>query len=348
MSIEDNPDLARKLAIRAVPTILVYRWEATGLVHVGRLTSPSDAVQSLNWLAETTKPTTTGQQDTSVVRTLGHHNQATVQPSAPAGESAAGRSATCTNPPQIVVQQQPVSPLRFQTTPTVSTPITGPQPSPVVLQTSSPPVVLQPAPMHVMIGPSPAPVVTFVQGPSTPPQVSLATPTTPQLNLFVSGPPGQPQQPILSSPQQSTQVSTPNVGQSPPQTVQQPVQQTVQLVPSVQATQPLVQAPGVGGVQTALSAPAAQPDQSPARRDRPASRGEREPSARDEYDDPAHGPGPDHDDRSVSDTHGLHPAAGQHSECWPTPPPNVQSPPPVTASPQTGHRFGFGLFHHNN
>ncbi len=242
LSIEANPELARKLGITAVPTVLLYRRGASGLVLVARKSPPLEAATVVGWLAETVKAA--AHLDPEVVRTLGHKT-AVVQ----ASPQQVVSQPQVVQQPQVVVQQ-PQVPTTLPTTPTVSTPITGPQAAPVVLQPSSAPVVIQPAPMNVVVGPAPAPVVTFVQGPSQAPQISLAAPApaTTQTNLFVAGPQVSPQQPtVASSPQQQAQVAAPQVAQAPTAPPQ-----TVQLVSTVQAAQPLVQAQGAPGVQTAL------------------------------------------------------------------------------------------------
>jgi hypothetical protein len=347
LSMEANPELAKKLAINTVPTILVYRTEKSGLVLVGRRSSPLDDATALDWLAESTEPARPAHRDPSVVRTLGHDTGVGVQPSSQqayppqVGMPPTSPPPVVAQPPPVVQQQQSVT-TTLQTTPTVSVPITGPQAAPVVLQPPSSPIVVQPSPVHVMVGPAPAPVVTFVQGPSPAPQVSLASPSPPQaqLNLFVSGPQQvQTPQTSLSSPQQQTQVSTPQVAQSPTvaqtQTVQQ---QTVQLVPSVQMGQPLVQSGGPG-VQTALVL------QQPNLFNRMLAGLGRHLVQRG-------------NPRVVMNTATpmtvqlpTNVAVQTPSVATPqqvTSTPNVQSPPPVHASPQSGNRHHFGLFHHDD
>jgi hypothetical protein len=334
LSIEANPELAKKLGITTVPTILVYRRGESGLAMVGRKSAPLDESSALNWLADYLTPATFPNHDPDVVRTLGHRNQVVVQASP---QQVA--QPPVVSQPQVVVQQQPVVQqpvtMTLQTTPMVSTPITGPQAAPVVLQPSSAPVVVQPSPTHILVGPSPAPIVTFVQGPAPAPQVSVAAPAGAQPNLFVSGPQAQPQQPsVAPSPQQQTQVSNPQVTQA-----QAAPQQTVQLVSTVQAGQPLVQSQGGAGVQTALLL------QQPNVINRMLAGLGRHlvqkgnPRLMMNTATPLTVQVP-----TTMAVQTQNVAAPQQV----TSVPSVQAPPPVVASPQSGHHHGFGWFHHDD
>jgi hypothetical protein len=347
-SIEDDPAWARKLGITTVPTILVYRRGTTGWAPVDRKSPPFDEAEASAWLTGAVKPLAFVRRDPNIVRTGGHRPADTVQASPQqVAQPPACPPQQVAQPPQVsqppTVVQQPTTTMTLQTTPTVSTPITGPQAPPVVLQSPASPVVLQPAPMHVMVGPAPAPVVTFVQGSSPAPQVSVATvtPTQSQQNLFVSGPQVQTQQPSMASPQQHVQVATPSAGQTP--TVQQ---QTVQLVPSVQTTQPAVQAQAGSSVQTALVLK--QPHllnrllgalgRYLAQKGNPVLMMNNTPTAM---------------TVQVPTTLTIQSPTVAMPQQMVTQqvasPPAVQAPPPVAASPQSGHcnGFGCGLFHHH-
>jgi hypothetical protein len=132
------------------------------------------------------------------------------------------------------------------------------------------------------------------------------------------------------------QVSSPGVAQA--QSVQQ---QTVQLVPAVQATQPLVQSPGGTGVQTALVL--------------------REPHLLNRMLGAIGRHLAQKGNPVLMMTNTATPVTVQvpttvlvqsPGVSVPQQPvvstPTVQSPPPVVASPQTGHTQKFGLFHRND
>src|SRR5205823_5093963 len=81
LSMEANPELARRLGITTLPTILVYRRKDSGLVLVGRKSPPLDDATALTWLADYTSPAISSHHDAEVVRTLGHKTAVAVQPS---------------------------------------------------------------------------------------------------------------------------------------------------------------------------------------------------------------------------------------------------------------------------
>ena len=198
-SVEANPEVSKRLGITNVPALLLYRRGGSGLELVAK-TTVSDPSTALGWVGTFTGMTADAAptRDPSVLKTMGHHHQQQqVQPSAQGNYT--------NSPPQV--QQTPQTQMTAPTQQMVMTPVTGPPPSPVVLQSPGQSVVLNQSPLQVMVGPAPAPVVTFVQGPSSLPQVNVATiPQQQQVqtNLFTQSPggPNVNTPPSVASPQQ--------------------------------------------------------------------------------------------------------------------------------------------------
>src|SRR5438874_2349029 len=71
LAIEANPELAKKLGIKAAPTVLLYRRGGSGLVLVSKKSPPLEAATVVDWLADTMKAAAAAHLDPNVVRTLG-------------------------------------------------------------------------------------------------------------------------------------------------------------------------------------------------------------------------------------------------------------------------------------
>src|SRR5438270_726278 len=80
-----------------------------------RKSPPLDDATILDWVGDSAGPATSSPHDPEVVRTIGHHREVVVQPSA---QQVVSQPPPVVSQPQVVVQQQPVT-TTLQTTPTV-------------------------------------------------------------------------------------------------------------------------------------------------------------------------------------------------------------------------------------